>query len=401
VNLFHIAEDLRKASQRARRPVGSILAEMVKMRYGRGRLGASEYFAFRLFEPERARLDKQAFGGYRMLLVLGDLLIDDRSVIFVQDKMSTYVALSALGFPIPRIHALYGSGRRLTSYRSFDTHHELCTHLKAPGSLPVYLKPAWGSYGRGNTVIRRYEAGKLGLGDGSSVDAQAFCASLDRASFSLKSGSSSSRQERRPFGWILQEVLTAHRDIAAICGDKISGVRIHTFLSARGPKIHRAIWKINVGTRDSDNFHHGSSGNMLAAVDVEHGQVVRVVSGIGFDQKVNPVHPVSGKPLLGFQIPDWKRIRDLVLDASTNFPGLLCQGWDVAVCDEGPKLLEVNPIGDIDLSQHSHARGFLDEEFLLLLRERGIEHLIYGGRAIWRKSPMTGRHGRRKLHWAW
>jgi hypothetical protein len=336
-----------------------------------------------------------------MLNVLAEILIDDKSMIFVQDKVSTYAVLVALGFPIPRIQAVYGSGRRVGPFRCIETQDELIAHLKAPGTLPVYLKPAWGSYGRGNTVVKGYRDGTLVLGDGSSAEAKSFCAGLDSASFAMKRQPGMAREQRRPFGWVLQEVLSAHPEIAATCGDKISGVRVHTFLSPRGPRIHRAIWKINVGTKDSDNFHHGASGNMLAALDVEDGRAVRVVSGIGLDQKVNPVHPATGKPLVGFRLPQWKRIRDTVLDASTNFPGLLCQGWDVAVCEDGPRLLEVNAIGDIDLSQHSHACGFLDESFLALLRERGLEDLLYGGRAIWRRSAKTGRYGRRKLHWAW
>jgi hypothetical protein len=401
VKLDDILHDLRRAAALTHRSVPSLMSEMVQLRFGRGRLGATEYFAFRLFEPERADIDKQTFGGYRMQQVLRDILIDECSMIFVQDKVSTYAILTALGFPIPEIRAIYGSGRRVGPFRCIETHDELIAHLKAPGGLPVYLKPAWGSYGRGNTVVKRYESSKLELGDGSVADAGPFCEGLDRATFSLKSAGSVADHERRPFGWVLQEVLSAHREIAEICGDKISGVRVHTFLSPRGPKIHRAIWKINVGTRDSDNFHHGASGNMLAALDVDDGTAVRVVNGVGLEQKVNVVHPVSRKPLLGFRLPQWKRIKEVVLDASTNFPGLLCQGWDVAVCDDGPRLLEVNPIGDIDLSQHSHARGFIDEQFLALMRERGLEDLIYGGKAVWRKSPKTGRWGRRKLHWAW
>jgi hypothetical protein len=376
------------------------MAEMLQLRFGRGRLGAADYFAFRLDEPERAGVDKKSFGGYRMQNVLTDILIDDRARVFQDDKVTTYAVLTALGFPIPRIQAVYGSGRRASPFRCVETQDELIAHLKAAGSLPVYLKPAWGSYGRGNTVVKRCEGGKLVLGDGSTADATAFCRGLDTTSFTLGPQASALGGGRRPFGWILQEVLSAHREIAVICGDKVSGLRIHVFLRPSGPLIHRAIWKINVGTKDSDNFQHGLSGNMLAAINVEDGSAVRVVSGVGFDQKVNPVHPVTGKPLLGFRLPGWERIREVVLDASTNFPGWLIQGWDVAVCDDGPRLLEVNPMGDLDLSQHSHARGFIDDQFLTLLRERGLDDLLSGGTAIWRKSP-TGRWGRRKQHWAW
>jgi hypothetical protein len=374
---------------------------MLQLRFGRGRVGALEYFAFCLYEPERPGVDKKAFGGYRMLDVLADILIDDRSRIFTDDKVTTYAVLMALGFPIPRIHAVYGSGRRVGPFRCLETQGELIEHLKAPGNVPVYLKPAWGSYGRGNTVVTRCEDSTLVLSDGSSADAQAFCRNLDNPSFQLiPQAPAHGREQRRPFGWILQEVLSPHREIAALCGNKISGLRVHVFLSRRGPLIHRAIWKINVGTRESDNFYHGTSGNMAAAIDVENGTVERLVSGVGLGQKVNPVHPVTGKTLLGFQLPEWKRTREVLLDASTNFPGWICQGWDVAVCDDGPRLLEVNPIGDIELPQFSHGRGFIDDEFRALLRERGLEDLLSGGTAIWRKSP-TGRWGRRKQHWQW
>jgi hypothetical protein len=396
-----ILHDLRRAAAIAQRPMTALLTEMLQLRFGRGRLGASEYLAFRLYEPERRAIDKAAFGGYRIMTVLGEILVDEKSTIFAQDKVSTYAVLAAMGFPIPKIHAVYGSGRRANPFPCIDSPEELVAYLRNARNLPIYLKPAWGAYGRGNTVIKSYQAGKLVLGDGGAVDAEAFCAALDTPSFVPSMQAGNQQRARRPFGWLLQEVLSAHSKIAAICGDKISGVRVHTFLTPRGPKIHRAIWKINVGTHDSDNFHHGASGNMLAALDPHDGSAVRIVAGVGLNQQVDGVHPVSGKDLLGFRLPEWNRIRDTVLDASTQFPGLLCQGWDVAVCHDGPRLLEVDGIGDIDLPQHSHARGFIDEEFLAMLRERGLEELLYGGRAIWRKSRKTGRWGRRKLHWAW
>jgi hypothetical protein len=402
VRIREIFHDLQHASTASGRAKLDLLAEMVRLRFGRSRLGGTEYFDFRLYERHLDGTDKQAFGGYRMLHVVGELLIDHYSRIFTQDKVSTYALLTALGFPIPRIHAVYGSGRRSSAFRCIETHDELIAELETPGNLPLYLKPAWGSYGRGNTVVTGFRDGELLLGDGSSIEAREFCRSLDTTSFAPGQGRESERPQRRPFGWVLQEVLTPHPAIAALCGnDKVSGVRIHTFLTPRGPVIHRAIWKINVGAKDSDNFHHGASGNMLAAIDPDTGTATRVVAGVGAAQKLNPAHPVTGKPLVGFRVPDWQRIRAVTLDASSNFPGLLCQGWDVAVCGDGPKLLEVNPIGDLDLSQHAHAVGFVDEGFLALLRERGLEEYIYGGRRFWVRSPKTGRYGRRHLHWAW
>jgi hypothetical protein len=212
---------------------------------------------------------------------------------------------------------------------------------------------------------------------------------------------SESLRDAHGLGWILQEPLTPHPRIAELCGERISGVRVHTFLTRDGPRITRAIWKINVGTEDSDNFRHGASGNMLGALDLDTGRVTRVVSGKGSAQVENPAHPVSGMKLEGLHVPHWHDVKALVCEAHKAFPGYLCPGWDVAICDDGPKILEVNFFGDIDLSQHASRRGFLDPDFLALMRDRGLDHLVSSAARRWMRSPRTGRLGRRKHHWSW
>ena len=90
------------------------------------------------------------------------------------------------------------------------------------------------------------------------------------------------------------------------------------------------------------------------------------------------VHPDTGRKLTGFQLPHWQALREMVHEAPELFPGFLCQAWDVAICADGPVLLEVNWFGDVDISQHSYGRGFLEDEFLDLLRERNLEPLLKG-----------------------
>lgn len=192
-----------------------------------------------------------------------------------------------------------------------------------------------------------------------------------------------------------------HSEIRARCGDRVSGVRIHVFLSNDGPIICRAIWKINVGSRDSDNFEHGLSGNLLAAVDHHSGVVERVISGIGLKQLESIDHPLTKMPLKGFRLPYWEATANLVLRAAVAFPGYICQGWDIAICESGPVLLELNGVGDIDLSQHSHRRGFLDPEFTTLLDKLGLAHLISGPAGPCRLNHSNGRRGRRREHWKW
>jgi hypothetical protein len=377
--------ELMKGSTASGRSLLALVFEAVCLRTSAGRIGVSEYLDFRLYENDLTLAEKRAFGGWRAQAVLEEILVDDYSRFLSLDKITMYSLLKACGFPIPELRAVYGTIRP-AGIAHIESSAALQTFLRAPGSLPVYMKPSLGSYGRGNALIRRLDGDSLVLGSGNAVPVKAFCESLHDA---------------HGLGWILQEPLTPHPRIAELCGERISGVRVHTFLTRDGPRATRAIWKINVGTEDSDNFRHGASGNMLGALDLDTGRVTRVVSGKGPAQVVNPLHPVSGMKLEGFQVPRWSDVKSLVCEAHKAFPGYVCPGWDVAICEDGPKILEVNFFGDIDLSQHAARRGFQDPDFLRLMRDRGLDHLPSSAAHRWLRSKRNGRLGRRKHHWSW
>jgi hypothetical protein len=264
---------------------------------------------------------------------------------------------------------------------------ELEDYLRQAQSLPVYIKRSFGSYGRGNVFIQALDGDDLILGNGAREPIAKFCESLD---------------DGKTLGWILQKPLTAHPDIQKLTKlTKISGVRVHTFLSPEKTVVTKAIFKINVGGRDSDNFEHGASGNMLAAVDIETGKIIRAISGVGLKQTWNPKNTISGMDIVGFQIPCWDEVLKLVKSAHPVFPGFLCGGWDIAICEDGPRILEINMIGDTDLSQHAYRVGFFDDHFLSLMNERGLQDLLHVRPRPHAKSPLNGRLGVRSHHWHW
>ncbi len=385
LNLPSLVRQLEEASKIGGRPLLGLAFEIARLRTSIGRIGVSEYLDFRLYENDLTLAEKRAFGGWRAQEVLEEILVDDYSRFLSLDKISMYSLLKSCGFPIPELRAVYGTIRP-AGIAQIESPTALQAFFRAPRSLPVYMKPSLGSYGRGNTLIRGLNGESLILGSGSTIPVKAFCESLDDA---------------HGLGWILQEPLTPHPRIAEVCGERISGVRIHTFLTSDGPRATRAIWKINVGREDSDNFRHGASGNMLGALDLDTGRVTRVVSGKGPAQAINPAHPLSGVKLEGLRVPHWNDVKSLACEAHKAFPGFVCPGWDLAICEDGPKILEVNFFGDIDLSQHASRRGFLDPHFLGLMRDRGLEGLLSSAPRRWMRSKRNGRLGRRKHHWTW
>lgn len=380
-----LVSGLRAAARASGRSLASIVQESLALRLSPARLGVSEYLDFRLYEQDLTAAQKRAFGGYRAQAVLEDLLIDDYSLILSLDKATFYALMRGYGLAVPETRATYAPGRSIALGEMLASVGELAAFLRS-AALPLYLKPAYGAYGRGNASVEAIEGDQVLLGNGARMDIEAFCASLD---------------DRAGFGWLAQESLRSHPAIAERCGPKISGVRLHTFLTPSGPRILRAIWKVNVGARDSDNFEHGRSGNLLARVDEDSGKVLRVVSGVGVAQVVDPPHPVTGASLVDFTLPDWPGIRELACRAATVFPGFICPGWDIALSDRGPRILEVNSFGDIDLSQHAYRRGFIDSEFVELLAQRGLASLLDGPARRTQRAAGNGRLGRRKAHWPW
>ena len=384
--LVFLLSSMRSASKRSSRSYLSLLRELIVLRYSIGRIGLSEYLDFQLYKNDLTLEQKLEFGGYRAEGILEELLVDDYSKFNAIDKVTMYALLDGFNVPIPTMYAVLGTERPLHRYPSIGSVGELGDFLAEPGNLPVYVKRAFGSYGRSNTLVERLNEGQLTLGDGATLTVGQFYDSL---------------RDSSGLGWILQQPLSPHTAISEVCGEKISGLRIHTNLTKTGPRVSHAIWKINVGGLDSDNFAHGESGNLLGSVNLSTGVVERVVTGVGAAQRTLSRHPITRKRLEGFTIPHWQEAKTLTMEASKVFPGYLSPGWDIAICDEGPKVLEVNFWGDLDLSQHAYRRGFIDRDFQRFLDDLDLLPLLSGFSHSRRRMRTNNRLGRRKGHWKW
>jgi hypothetical protein len=77
------------------------------------------------------------------------------------------------------------------------------------------------------------------------------------------------------------------------------------------PEIIHTVWKIPVGTNIADNFWR--PGSLLADVDQDDGRVRRVVRGVGAEQAEVELHPDTGQRLRDVTLPDWPRLKSLVL----------------------------------------------------------------------------------------
>ena len=342
-------ETLRIAREVARVSGKSIpgqFFEILRLRFGAGRLGPGDYYALDLFEDSLDFEAKSRFVGWRMSAEIDRRLNANSSRVLANDKIVNYQLLAALGYRIPRTLATYSpAGRAIGGEVRLSNHDEVRAFLR-DAAKPIFAKPVVGTYGRGAMAIAAYDPRRamLKLADGSEAPEERLLRQL----------------EFQPFnGFLFQDVVRPHAEIVEVAGPAASCARIGV-LSDPEPAVHFAFWKIATHGNVTDNFSRGATGNLLGAIDIATGRISEVVAKLGPNRQRVTDHPTTRKPLVGFQIPMWSDVLDISRSAARHFPGLRLQNWDVVVTDDGPLLMELNTEADLFAVNLLSRVGMLD-----------------------------------------
>lgn len=153
----------------------------------------------------------------------------------------------------------------------------------------------------------------------------------------------------------IEEYVKQNKEINKLCKESVNTIRIMTFAYNGKSEIVYAAMRIGNGINNVDNFHQGGMG---CKIDLDKGILV----GDAYDKDLNhfKVHPKSKVKFDGFKIPYWEEAKKLVLDASKVNNNIHMVGWDVAITDDGPTLIEGNRRPGFDLIQVLSKRGRKD-----------------------------------------
>ncbi len=144
----------------------------------------------------------------------------------------------------------------------------------------------------------------------------------------------------------LEELVKQHPDMNKLCSKSVNTMRIMTFNDNGNPRI---IWmglRVGNGINSIDNFH---AQGMVVNVDMETGKLV----GNAFDKNLDEYteHPLTHVKFDGFQIPYFEEAKQMVLKASLESDKILVVGWDVAISENGPVIIEGNRRPGLDIVQ--------------------------------------------------
>lgn len=155
-------------------------------------------------------------------------------------------------------------------------------------------------------------------------------------------------EQLRKDGCLVEELIAQHEELKEFNPDSVNTMRVVTLFCADGqPKVMGGVLRIGRKGKSADNFHHHG---LAATIDVDSGIVNAPAIDRGFKRYI--IHPDSKKQIIGFNVPAWDKVTDLVKKAAKVEPSVRYVGWDVAVDDKGNvQLIEGNFGADPDVTQ--------------------------------------------------
>ena len=144
----------------------------------------------------------------------------------------------------------------------------------------------------------------------------------------------------------LEELVVQHYGMNILCITSVNTMRIITFNNHGKPQILWMGLRVGNGINAIDNFH---AKGMAVNIDINTGKLV----GNAIDKDLNEYveHPTTHIKFDGFQIPCFEEAKKMVLEACLESDKILVVGWDVAISDKGPVIIEGNRRPGFDIVQ--------------------------------------------------
>ena len=159
---------------------------------------------------------------------------------------------------------------------------------------------------------------------------------------------------------IFEKIVKQTNQFASFNVSSVNTIRFMTVLYPDGTaRVIGTFMKMGRAGKCVDNA--GAGGNVDVCVDVETGEIKYAIQFDGW-RKIKEIekHPDSGNQLNGVVIENWQAIKEEVKKFQQSFPYCKAAGWDIAITDEGPVVIEVNDFWD-RTGQYFIRRGWRNE----------------------------------------
>lgn len=135
---------------------------------------------------------------------------------------------------------------------------------------------------------------------------------------------------------ILDEELDQNKKLKELYGKSINTIRFITLKNKGKVHITSAVLKIGHGSI-VDNVYYGG---MLAKVDLKTGIVI--TPGIDYRDHIYELHPTSNIKIIDFEIPEFSKLKEYVLNLALKVKDANYIAWDIALTKKGPVFIDAS-----------------------------------------------------------
>lgn len=165
--------------------------------------------------------------------------------------------------------------------------------------------------------------------------------------------------------WIVEDYIIQDDEMSKWNPSSVNTVRIPAILTKKGFYVIAPFVRFGTNGSVVDN---AGAGGVFANVDVKTGRICTL--GIDEFNRQYKVHPSSGIPFIGWQVPKWDELLALVEKVHReNMPSHIYIGWDFALTKNGWVLIEGN-WGQL-VSQYADKKG-RKKEFVQLIKQGSL-----------------------------
>lgn len=137
--------------------------------------------------------------------------------------------------------------------------------------------------------------------------------------------------------YILEELIMQDEGMAVFHPSSVNTIRMATYFDGTNMLKLYAYLRMGMGDNFVDNVH---AGGIFAAVDMETGIII--TRGTRLSGETFLTHPQTGQKILGYQIPRWNELLEMMEKVVRVNPSVKLVGWDLALSQKGWCIVEGN-----------------------------------------------------------
>lgn len=269
----------------------------------------------------------KTFLTFREACVYWKVLNPSRYAVLAKDKYMSHLLLEKANIPTPELYAYYHPEMGNSDYNS------LRRDLESKKVTSCVIKPAVdGAHGTGvfvcKNIVYTPEDCILVKSNGKQLSLREFC------------------KQNTHTSWLFESIVKQSEQIGRINRSSVNTVRFMTALYPNKRSKVFATW-MKYGRVGSDVDNAGSGGNVDCAVNADTGECYNVSIFNSFaDVILCDNHPDSGEKINGIRINNWDEIKMRLCEYQARIPQLKAIGWDVALTENGPVIIEINNYWD-------------------------------------------------------